>query len=403
MKPLEWLRRRLIIGVCAWFFALIVARGQTEVSPHLDSWLTPDELDAGWIALFDGKTLYGWQRESQVDWRVDAGTITASSGETGLLRTTTQFDQFELCLEFTAGPDTNSGVFVLTSPQPTHPAIDCYEINIVAPDRHEYATGALVARAVADFSPELTFGAWHSLRIVAAGEELSVDVDGRPVCRYRDPRPLGRGFIGLQFNGGPVAFRKIKLRPNQLESLFPNTDFEKTWNTEGLLDATTEVTADGHLRLTGGRGQLESQDQLGDFLLTLTARTPRNVNSGIFFRCIPGEILNGYECQIEHGVSMQGQPTDGGTGGIFRRQDARAVLSRPDEWFTLTIVANGPHFATWVNGIQTTDWRDERAADSNPRRGLRLERGTICIQGHDPETVIEFQKILVRKIDKRNR
>ena len=28
-----------------------------------------------------------------------------------------------------------------------------------------------------------------------------------------DPRPVGRGRIGLQLNSGPVEFRNIKLKP----------------------------------------------------------------------------------------------------------------------------------------------------------------------------------------------
>ena len=124
------------------------------------------------------------------------------------------------------------------------------------------------------------------------------------------------------------------------------------------------------------------------------------LNSGIFFRCIPGDKMMGYESQIHNGM-VDGDPTkpvDCGTGGIFRRQNARRIVARDHEWFAKTIVADGPHMAVWVNGYQVSDWTDDRAANENPRRGLRLEPGTLQIQGHDPTTDLEFRKLRIAEI-----
>ena len=68
------------------------------------------------------------------------------------------------------------------------------------------------------------------------------------------------------------------------------------------------------------------------------------------------------------------------------------------EWFSKTIIADGPHMAVWVNGYQVSDWIDSRPPDPNPRRGLRLEPGTIMIQGHDPTTNLSFRNIRIAKI-----
>ena len=61
----------------------------------------------------------------------------------------------------------------------------------------------------------------------------------------------------------------------------------------------------------------------------------------------------------------------------------------------MTVIADGPHLATWVNGYQVTDWTDTRPKHENPRRGLRLEAGTIQFQAHDPGTNVSFAKIRV--------
>jgi hypothetical protein len=121
------------------------------------------------------------------------------------------------------------------------------------------------------------------------------------------------------------------------------------------------------------------------------------LNSGVFFRSIPGEFANGYESQIHNGVKDNDptKPVDAGTGAIYRRTVARRVVSKDHEWFTKTIVATGPHIAAWVNGYQVTDWTDDRAPDPNPRKGLRTEPGTISLQAHDPTTNLRFRNLRI--------
>ena len=100
--------------------------------------LSPEELEAGWILLFDGETLFGWKKASKTEWNAVDGEIRADSGEVGLLHTTTQFADFELMCEFKAGPDTNSGIFLRTSPRPESPTRGCYELNIAGPKRSPF-------------------------------------------------------------------------------------------------------------------------------------------------------------------------------------------------------------------------------------------------------------------------
>ena len=105
--------------------------------------------------------------------------------------------------------------------------------------------------------------------------------------------------------------------------------------------------------------------------------------------------MNGYESQIHNGLKDGDpeQPADFGTGAIFRRQPARRIVARDREWFTQTLIATGPHFATWVNGYQVCDWTDSRPPHENPRNGLRLDGGTLILQGHDPSTDLLFRNL----------
>ena len=122
-----------------------------------------------------------------------------------------------------------------------------------------------------------------------------------------------------------------------------------------------------------------------------------HANAGVFFRCRPGELMEGYEAQV-YNVCEGGDPARPAryaTGAIDDRQNARRLVSRDSRPFTMTVIARGPHLATWVNGYQVTDWADTRPADENPRKGLRTEPGTIQLQAHDRETDVEFRSIRV--------
>lgn len=391
----------VVLLVITAIFA-IFGMDQTRAQPIPETGISDDDVFDGWISLFDGNSLYGWKPESKADWKVTTDGITVSDGEAGLLRTTTQFDDFILRLEFRAGATTNSGVFVRTSPRPVSPQKGCYEINIAPPD-NPYPTGSIVGRKKSTLSSNLNSDRWHQLQITCVGNQVSVDLDGKPAASWTDPSPLGRGFIGLQLNDGKIAFRNIRLKPLHLVEIFNGKNLAG-WNTYPEMKSRFSVEA-GQILVKDGPGQLETKDLYANFIFQGQIKTESpGLNSGIFFRCIPTEKMNGYESQIHNGIlnSNRSQPKDCGTGGIFRRKDARFVVADDQEWFIKTIIADGPHISTWVNGVQVCDWTDKRKPDANPRRGLREKAGSLMIQGHDPTTNIRLRDLKIREISVRH-
>ena len=364
----------------------------------LASRLPQEQASAGWIRLFDGNTLYGWEIAGRADWRVEEGTIVVESGDRSLLCTSLPWQNFELKVEFLAGPKTNSGIFLRTPLKPTDPATDCYEVNI-APDDNPCPTAGVVKRQNAELAAPQSFGDWKEMTMKLEGNQLQVWLNDELVCDYTDPLGLPPGRIGLQHNSGRVAFRNIRLRPIGLQSLL-DQELSK-WKRYPQMPGQFSVTDDGWLHVEGGRTQLETNEQFDDFVLLAEYKLPSSeMNSGIFFRCIPGDEMMGYECQLSNQMKddMPLQPADCGTGGIFRRQDARIIAGETDAWVTVVLVAHGPNLAAWVNGLQVSDFVDTRAADENPRRGLRLEAGTIMIQGHDPGTDALLKQIKIAPI-----
>ncbi|HUT12725.1 MAG TPA: DUF1080 domain-containing protein [Thermoguttaceae bacterium] len=363
--------------------------------------LTAEETAEGWILLFDGETLFGWQPVTEADWKVADGVISVSQGEPGLLRTTSQFGNYRLKVDFRSAAGTNSGVFLRTSPEPTDVTTKCYELNIADAGTSAYPTGSFVNRQKAEGNHDTAD--WQTFDVTAEGGRFVVELDGRVVLDYTDPKPLGRGFIGLQLNSGKVEFRNVKLKPLGTRSLFNGKDLSG-WKTYPEMDSVVTVTPEGAMNIKNGRGQVETEGTYGDFTLQIEVFVNgKALNSGVFFRCIPGDVWMGYESQIQNGYldGDRTKPEDCGTGGIFRRQDARKVVADDFAWFHKTIHADDRHVAVWVNGYQVSDWTDTRPPDENPRNGLRLEPGTIIIQGHDATTDFSFRNLRIAELPPR--
>jgi len=364
--------------------------------------LSPEECQQGWVRLFDGQTFFGWQMTDAANWRIEDGTIVVDGGEKSFLATSSLWDNYELELQFKAPAATNSGIFLRTPLSPMSPETDCYELNI-APTDNPFPTGSLVGRhkvepaEIGSLDPEQ----WHTYQVRVEDQTVSVRLNGKEICQYEAPTRLPAGRVSLQHNEGRVAFRDLRIRPLGLTPLLAGDDLTTQWKQYPEYDGEFTIDDEGNLSIKGGSGQLESRRQFGDFALLARCRTnAKDLNSGIFFRCIPGEKMNGYECQISN-ATVEGNPLkpgDAGTGGIFRRQPARIVAAEDQTWFTLMLVANGPTMTAWVNGLQVSDWTDQREPDPNPRRGLRLEPGTLMLQAHDPTTDLSFSDISVVSI-----
>jgi hypothetical protein len=239
------------------------------------------------------------------------------------------------------------------------------------------------------------------MRVVIDGDRGDVFINGHRVNQF-DAGDLGRGFIGLQFSKGPIRFRNLFLRPLNLQPMLDGKSLDQ-WVDDRAGHSRFTID-DGKLHMQSGPGQLESKQTLADFVLNASIKTNApGLNSGIFFRCIVGEKMNGYESQIQNQM-IDGDPTppqDCGTGGIFRRQNARRIVASDGQWFYKTIVAVGPHISVWVNGYQVTDWTDKRKPHLNPRKGRRLQAGSLMLQGHDPTTDILIGEI--NAVELRNR
>ena len=370
----------------------------TAERPRIARWLTEEMIAEGWIQLDNDDSLFGWQATNDNQWQTMLGKgLVCSKGEPGWLMTTTQWTDFELLVDITCQEDANGGVFIRSTIEPTDPAKDCYEINI-APESNPFPSGSIVAHQRCEQVVSKADRGWikQRLHIIANGPRIQVSLNGKQIVDFTDESttPRLKGHIGLQYKEGVVVYNRVLLKPLNTKPIFNGKDLAG-WNTDLAGPAKISVTDAGEMQILGGLGQAESAGKYGDFVMQFECKVNGDgLNSGVFFRSIPGDKMNGYECQISNATEDGDitQPKDCGTGGIFRRQNARFVNASDHEWFTTTIHADGPHIATWVNGLQVADWTDTRKADPNPRRGLRLAPGTFCLQAHDPTTDLLFRQ-----------
>jgi hypothetical protein len=363
--------------------------------------LTAEEIQCGWISLFDGRSLFGWQVPTVSNWHVEDGAIVADSGDKSLLLTPFELDDFELRCDFHLSKDGNSGIFLRTAENAANPAADTYELNIC--DNHPtHKTGSLVGRLVAENVP-LVEGDWHTFRVLCEGPKIQVWLDEKQIVDFVDTSGAIRltGKLGLQMNAGRAAYRNVCVRPLKFRPLLNGTD-TSGWNVVPASKSQFTIS-EGLLHISNGPGFLETAETFGDFAVKVEARINGDgLNSGVFFRAKKGTAeapSHGYEMQLHNGIKSgdRARPADFGTGAIFRRVPARYVVANDHEFLTAVLIAQGDRFASWVNGYQVVDWQDTRPPSDNPREGRRLEAGHLSLQGHDPTTDLDFRSVDVHE------
>jgi hypothetical protein len=193
----------------------------------------PDSSGAGWTSLFNGKDLEGWAVNGSAAWRVEDGVLTGGQDgdpkRAGTLATRGMYQDFELVLEFLIDEHGkyNSGIYIRNDPGTTGQTT--YQINIGRGVAGEYCGGVVIRKghgiewlSKGDEKDEIRKPrAWNSMRVLAQGAHLVVDLNGVTIVDVVDPAPparsLQKGVIGLQTYGaenhaGFVKFRNLKIR-----------------------------------------------------------------------------------------------------------------------------------------------------------------------------------------------
>ena len=299
-------------------------------------------------SLFNGQDLSGWINVNGAPgtWTVRDGMIVCSGIPTGVLRTTEQYENFILELEWRhLHEGGNAGLFVhsdaITAPgQPFTRSIesqimdgnhgDMFAIHgaTMVPDR-PHPQGwmrCLPSEERANPAPE-----WNHYRVESRDGVLSLAVNGEVVSGGSQISPR-KGYICLESEGSEAHFRNIRIM--ELPSTNPSSDeianidvgFVSLYNGIDLSNWRDEAGHEGHW--TANNWQLEydgqrevedinlwSEKSYRDFVMIIDWRLPEGTEAG-------GIILRGDE---KSQIDITTQPD--GSGGIsgYRTDENYAV------------------------------------------------------------------------------
>lgn len=182
--------------------------------------------DSKEIQLFDGKTLNGWEGDTNKTWKVVNGAILGGSltedvPHNDFLCTTDSYDNFVLKLKFKLegnGGFINAGVQFRSK----RAAAPSYEMIGYQADMGDKYYGALYDESRRDVvlagvdsitsSKIVKHGEWNDYEIRAEKQHVQIFLNGQQTVDYKesDPQISQRGLIGLQIHGGGKALVSFK-------------------------------------------------------------------------------------------------------------------------------------------------------------------------------------------------
>ena len=158
-------------------------------------------------------------------WQVKDGAIWCSGVTTGCLRTTKQYSDYRLTLEWRwLEKPSNSGVLLRMGGQEKiwPPCMEAqlmhqragdivgmgYDFNESKTDKAEFISYAPRMNDSNEKEP----GGWNTYEIVCQGDTIELKVNGMLQNKATGVN-VRQGYIGLQSEGSPIMFRNIRLTP----------------------------------------------------------------------------------------------------------------------------------------------------------------------------------------------
>jgi hypothetical protein len=193
----------LVLGLSVMAFAALY------VTPKAAS------QEAGWVTLFDGKSLDGWNQVGESNWHVEDGAAVADKmpgKDAGYLVSKNSYKNFVVRVEFWPSENANSGIYFRCLDPKKITDRTCYEANIFdqRPDP-SYGTGAITRYVEVNPMPKAG-GKWNTYEVTANGRDITVVLNGQTTAKLRNGM-FDEGPIVLQHGAGAIKFRKVEIKP----------------------------------------------------------------------------------------------------------------------------------------------------------------------------------------------
>jgi hypothetical protein len=175
-----------------------------------------DESDAGFVQLFNGESLEGWQGATDGYVAQDGVLVCLEKG--GNLYTDKQYGDFHLKFEFKLTPGANNGLGVRT-PLEGDPAYVGMELQILDNSAEQYENlkpwqyhGSVYGVVPAKRGHLNPAGKWNQQEVICLGSQVTVKLNGAVILdadvqKASDPETVdGREHPGLGRDKGHLAF-----------------------------------------------------------------------------------------------------------------------------------------------------------------------------------------------------
>ncbi|MDF9796238.1 hypothetical protein OKW21_001501 [Catalinimonas alkaloidigena] len=306
--------------------------------------------------LFNGHDLSGWTNVNgaPTTWRVKDQMIVCSGIPSGVLRTTQQYENFILEVEWRhMEEDGNAGVFIhsdaLPAPgQPFTRAIECQVMDgnhgdvfaihgaTMKPDR-PHPQGWM--RSLPAEERAKPTGEWNHYRIESRDGRISLAVNGKVVSGGFQSNPR-KGYICLESEGSEVHFRNIRIQelpsthpePHEIATL--DQGFVSLYNGVDLSQWEMKPGHQGHWTAQDWKldydGKSEEQDKClwsrksyKDFELIADVRLTREPETTM----LPVVLPNGENATLEDGSEKQAPVAYAGDTGIYLRGSSKSQVN----------------------------------------------------------------------------
>jgi hypothetical protein len=420
---------------------------QSPVQPAVSKLPVSSESN-GWVSLFNGTDLTGWDGDPEI-WSVQDGIIVGDT--TGKVFTrfysylffkNKEFDDFELRAMIRM-PEGNTGIQFRAQDAgnwmakgyqhdivpPDSPLLGCMTYDNAPSGIRPGSQGGIVAKlgekvewdaggksritgstgvTAKSLQAQFDRDGWNEYSIIAKDNHFILKINGLTTSELTENDPAyatTKGLIALQTHKNKnipmrVEFKDIRIRPlagnqeaqsAQSQPASAPGDWTPMLAGNSFTDWTPDKTAqwkieNGVVTGTGPRTHLRSTQNFTNLALKVEAKAEPGANGGIYFR-VSGTRAGNLPGGYEAQVDRAGDRYP--TGSLYNIRTATEKLVNETEWFEVNIVAIGSRIVIRVNDRVTVDYTD-------PAR--KYSAGGLALQSMVAAASVSYRNLRVKHL-----
>ncbi|MBN2290889.1 MAG: DUF1080 domain-containing protein [Pirellulales bacterium] len=421
------MKRQLICNWALVFAVVGIMFGVSIVS-------AAEKAEEGFVPLFNGKDLAGWQGGTD-GWMVKDGVLIAKKDKHGILYTKKEYDNFVVRLEFRQEPGGNNGVGLRAPLIDLQPGFASMEVQILDDDHPKYEKlkpvqfcGAVYGVAAPKRGHLKPPWKWNKMEIVADGPRIQVTLNGTKIndvdLSKVGPKEIHghkltgilrpKGYLALCGHHQHVEFRNVRIK--ELKPSKTDADKEKEEGFVNLFDGKTldgwQGNLQGHSVKNGAmvcnkktKGKIVTKREFANFVFRFEFKLSPGANNGVGLRTpLEGDSAYvGMESQVLDDsapvwANLKPYQYHGSIYGIFPAK--RGSLKPVGEWNSEEIVCDGTKIKVTVNGkvIVDADLDTVRngTIDGRDHPGRFRKSGFIGFLSHGHD--VEFRNIRIKEL-----